>query len=503
MSEKVLDPHLAELLTKNQSLEKPFYEFLIENKLKEYIYGFSNTPTWVLTKLFNSLSKDDYTRNSLVHHPNFDSTVIEEIISENDTLLLSGVVHNPKLTTAQLTAISQNPDSNVAAWANYYLIRNANRIDQFIETQLSASPEERVFTLRTALRDDNLSDETVSLLAKHADEQISKYVGEKIGEVLSLNEHLSEESRTMLHLLGFSKKEATNQIPFYPSSAYITKKLEQESGLEDEVVKALFAAGHPLEIVSKKQVNSESLHNEVDIFQVFESELLHRAFWRELSDEVPNFRLNFRNGYRVQDLFVNHPTISHEFDGSDFDDGWMAGGVLKGYLDRSWVYKDSYISPYQISFLMNSADSESLDEMTEEQEQFSSVQPFVLAFLKDVEAGQELCAEYGIELTEKASEEIESAAYDMADSEDYDVDVDFSDSFDEFLTWKSLPVDQQDRIFKTLTVGLSCNSARVSKDSEHFLACIALHPATPTSIVKALEILDSSVVQSTLKLRSR
>ena len=501
MSNRNLDPYLVELLAKNTKFEKPFYDFMLENKLNEYLYNFANTPGWVLDKLFNSLKEGDYSRDTIVRHPNFDQKKIDDLIAKDDSNLMSGLVHNPSLSQSQLTAISDGSDKLTASWAHYYLIRNTPEIENFIKQQLSIKSEDRIFTLRSALRDEELSETTVALIAKHAEEPISGNSGDSIGSALALNQFLSEESRALLHLLGFNKNENEEQFSLYPSSIFVTKKSESAGSFEDEITQALFALGHPLGLVSGGNNGQLESLTEADIFQLFESEFLHRTFWRELSDEISNFRLNFRNGYRVQDLFINHPTISHEFDGSDFDDGWKVGGVLKGYLDRKWVYKDSYISPDQILFLMNTADAESLDEVTEDQEQFSSVTPFVLAYLRDVEAGQDFCSEYGIELTEKATEEIENTAYEIADSEDYEVDVDFSDSFEEFLSWKSLPTKNQNSLFEVLMCGLTCQSSRLKRDSEHFLACIALHPATPPALTDKLQKLDSEVIQSSLKVR--
>jgi len=501
MSNRNIDPYLVELFAKNPKFEIPFYDFMLENKLNEHLYNSGNTPGWVLDKLFNSLKEGDYSRGTIVRHPNFNQKKLDELIAKSDSDLATGIVHNPNLTKVQLTAISKGENKIIAAWAHYYLIRNTPEVENFIKQQLSIKSEDRIFTLGSALRDEKLSETTVALIAKHVEEPISGNSGDPIGSALALNQFLSEESRALLHLLGFNKIENEEQFSLYPSSIFVTKKSESAGSFNDEITQALFALGHPLGLIGGGSLGQLGPLTEVDIFQLFESEFLHRAFWRELNEEISNFRLNFRNGYRVQDLFINHPTISHEFDGSDFDDGWKVGGVLKGYLDRKWVYKDSYISPDQILFLMNTADAESLDEVTEDQEQFSSVTPFVLAYLRDVEAGQDICSEYEMELTEKATEEIENTAYEIADGEDYEVDVDFSDSFEEFLSWKSLPAKNQGSLFDVLMYGLSCQSSRLKRDSEHFLACIALLPATPPALTDALQKLDSEVIQSTLKLR--
>lgn len=501
MNNKTTDPYLVELFAKHPHFEKPFYNFMLENKLNEHLYNSGNTPEWVLDKLFDSLKEGDYSRSTIVRHPNFNQKKLDELIAKSDSDLITGIVHNPNLTKVQLTAISKGENKIIAAWADYYLIRNTPAVEKFIKEQLSVKSEDRIFTLRSALREEELSDSTVALISKHAQEPVSGTSGETIGAVVVLNESLSEESRALLHLLGFNRSENEEQLTFFPSSIFIQKKSESAGSFEDEITEALFALGHPLALISAQNGGHNEPLTDIDIFQLFESEFLHRTFWRELSDEIANFRLNFRNGYRVQDLFINHPTISHEFDISDFEEGWKMGGVLKGYEERKWVYKDSYIGPDQISYLMNTEASESLDEVTEEQEQFSSVTPYVLAYLRDVEAGQEFCSEYEIKLTDKATEEIENAAYEVADGEDYEVDVDFSDSFEEFLSWKSLPLEQQESLFNALLFGISCQSLRVKRDSEHFLACIALHPATPPVLTDALQKLDSEVIQSTLKLR--
>jgi hypothetical protein len=124
-----------------------------------------------------------------------------------------------------------------------------------------------------------------------------------------------------------------------------------------------------------------------------------------------------------------------------------------------------------------------------------------LAFLRYPTEGQDLCLENGIELTDIAIEQIESAAIERADSEDWDIDVSINSDFNEFLSWENLPIQQKNQIFESLSFGFGCESQKLRKSSEHFLACIALHPASPAPMINALQKLDCEVIQSTLKLR--
>ncbi len=500
MSEKPLDPHLAALIEKYPQFEIPFFNFLLENKHNAFLQNFSNTPTWALMEDFRSASQN-YMKTSIVSHPNFDPKELENIASGSDTILMSGATHNPNISKRQLQKISQCGDETVTAWANYYLQRNTPEFDIFIESELQLPENERTFTLRTALREEKLSDQIIQKVIRHADENVSRYSGEKIGAVLALNPHLADEFRANLHLLGFSKVEDQIDYPFYPSSQYIVKKSEVTRSFDDEITQALFTLGHPLGMVTKQSPSGSKSYSEEDLSQLIESEFLHRMFWRELFEEIEDFRLNFHNGYQVQDLFVNHPIISEKFDNADFEEAWREGGVLPGHGDRLWVTKDSYISEDRIESLLTSY-AEDLEEITQDCETFADAQPRVLAYLKFVAAGQELCAEFEIELTEKADEEIDSGATDYAEPGDYDVDVEINFEFNEFISWINLPETHKEVISNFLIFGSNCISERLQRDSEHFLACMALHPATPSVLTEELQKLESEIIQSTLTLKN-
>jgi hypothetical protein len=500
MSNSISDPYLTALISQRPDLEKPFYDFLLEKKLSgsvsfnSYI-GFINTPTWALTALYERKPDD-----SIVSHPNFDSKILKSIISQANSPVIAGAVHSPNITNEQLAEVAKVSNESLAAWANYYITRNSKKLEELILEQLNVDPNDRSFTLNHALLEENFSDSLFNILAKRCEEKVHSTYNQKFGDMLVRNPHLSPEQRAMLHLLGFNKEDSDTDYSKYPSTIYIIQMSEVNDGFNDEITKIFFELGHPLALVHSQASTPKVVSMEVDLSQIIDSEYLHRMFWKELDEKVDGFSLNFHNGYRVQDLFVNHPTISHEFDMADFEEGWKVGGVLQGYIDREWITKEESLDPEGMENLMTSY-ADNLEEITADLETFEEAQPFILAFLRYPTEGQDLCLENGIELTDIAIEQIESAAIERADSEDWDIDVSINSDFNEFLSWENLPIQQKNQIFESLSFGFGCESQKLRKSSEHFLACIALHPASPAPMINALQKLDCEVIQSTLKLR--
>lgn len=499
MSNQISDPYVEKLLAENPKLEKQFYQHFLQTNQKSILEKFANTPAWAIKEIYDTQS-EDYMKSSLVSHVNFDLEELNKIINSTNSSLHSAATHSPHITPVQLEKIAASEDSIASTWAKYYLAKAANSLEEFITNQLNLPPENRDFTLRLAIQEVSPSDKLITRLIKLSNEIALGGYSQVIGDYLILNQNLSPENRVLLQLSGLIRKEVEIDYSRYPSTEFIIDATENDLNFQNPITKLFFGFGHPLGLVDSRAAMVKTISSEIDLSQLIGSEYLHRMFWRELSEEIEDFTLNFHNGYRVQDLFVNHPTISQEFDACEYDDGWKLGGVIPGYEDRDWVEKDEYLDDDRIESLLTNY-AEDLSELAAEQEEFSELQPRTLAYLKFTDSGKEFCEEFGFELTEKAEYQIQQAAYDYAESDDYDIEVAVNSNFDEFLTWRNLPAKNQQLLFDSLLFGLSCSSPRLRRDSEHFLACIALHPATPTPLIDAMLKLDSKVIQATLALR--
>jgi hypothetical protein len=111
---------------------------------------------------------------------------------------------------------------------------------------------------------------------------------------------------------------------------------------------------------------------------------------------------------------------------------------------------------------------------------------------------EDLIRKFGIQVTEAALEVVELAAFEAVEMSDLEVDVEINANFDESLSWKNLPLDRQMQIFDLLIFGLTCNDQDLINDSEHFLGCMALHPATSPEIIKRLVSVKNEVITEIL-----
>jgi hypothetical protein len=499
---KIVDPFLASAITKEPKLEKTIYELLLKLNSREHLIDFLGTPAWVLSQLYEQSVNNNWEQGSVLGHPNCERKLIDSALNLDSGDLLHGLVHNPKLTSSDLRKIMASKDEMAASWAKFYLFKDKPEAEPFILSELSKQTEDRDFILSHFIAKSELTSRVTSELIKnHIHETASKYSsGETIGDVLTQNPHLSPETRVELHLLGFTRKnEKFHEERQYPSTfLFVTKMNNLE--IEDYLLEKFISVGHPCGLLFSSQSNEELEFNEINLFQLINSEFLHRALWRELVG-YDGFSLTFRNGYRVSDFFIEHKTLGKEFQESDFEEGWACGGVLPGYIERKWVEQDIYIpADRAASIFTNQGDS--FIEVTEYYELFSEMYPAALAFFSDEYAGEELLNKYGVTLNESASPVIEAAALEQADQEDLDIDISLNLNFSESLSWNNLPIEKKIQICEFLIFGLDCENQKLKKDAEHFLGCIALHPKTPTPIVDKLMKLNNQLISATLSRHS-
>ena len=93
----------------------------------------------------------------------------------------------------------------------------------------------------------------------------------------------------------------------------------------------------------------------------------------------------------------------------------------------------------------------------------------------------------------------------LSDAGTHWTDAQLNESFSESLSWKLLSTDAKEQLFELLAFGLQIDpettfergwisDASISKDSQHFLACMALCSSTPDDLLEELEALDDDLV---------
>ena len=108
--------------------------------------------------------------------------------------------------------------------------------------------------------------------------------------------------------------------------------------------------------------------------------------------------------------------------------------------------------------------------------------------------------EYGISVKYYNEIETVDAIGDYVSYEDFDASADFV-NIKAIYSWRMLSAPLKLAIFDLLTLGLRSETIELSKDSEHFLGCMALHPDTPQEILEMLAALGNELVTATLARR--
>lgn len=493
--------------------KKPFYKNL-ENPL----LVFSNVPEDVLLATSKILEKEIY-EAGILRHPNCPKTLVNEGLADLRMGKFSYVVHNPKLTMEQLSEIVEKGDPIAAGWAVAYLLEDSDshEVDNFVRSEVKKEIEKRSFVLHHVLKTGKLTEKTIRfVIEKHGKEKTGHYIDSSIGSLIAENQNLDSNSRKFLSEMGFLKEKDGVSQEFSPAidkgfhdyKFYLTSYLfplaisSTLPKVSDQVLDILNIAGHPLQLANPRTSLCEVDLTEENLFQLIRSEYLHRMFWTELNG-VDGFSLNYHNSYRVEDLFIDHPILSREFDSVDYEDGWKVGGVLPGYEDRTWVDIDRYLIFEQAVRVITGHGGETIDDFYLNYESLQDAYPVFLGFMHDFDCEIDFKETYGVTATEKSEEVISSAAAEIADSEDEDVDVFFARNFKENLSWKKLPDNKKRRIIELLLMGLESNSTFLAKNAEHFLGCAALHPDTPANLLNLLSESGNSLVRDTLMRRTK
>ena len=277
--------------------------------------------------------------------------------------------------------------------------------------------------------------------------------------------------------------------------------------------------------------------NSEGLIALLRSECLHRMFWTELiKDENANSsltRVNGWNSYYSDNIMIDHEILSAEFWDVDIDDMAMVGGALCAgdnyWGERPWI---KGIETFEID--KYDAVLAGYQGNTGEGEQFASMSeilkfggfafkpgkfgPVLLALANNdigLEFGKEandLSAQWGFSLNEHSDKYISEGLLEFSDGGQRDVDASLNEDFSESLSWAKLDFQSKSKLLEILVNGItftnlnyerqnSAEQASLSKNAQHFLACMALCESTPEALITRLESLDDELVNGVLEFK--
>ena len=299
----ITDPFIEKLVSKDPKIEKKIYETLLKLANNVYLLNFSNTPTWVLSQLYQE-AKDEWIKSDVLKHPNCDDKLISEVLRSESSALLHGVVHNPNITPDQLQELKKSNNEILASWANYYLLKDKKEAELFILSEITKPPAERNFILSHLIRNTKLTQSVLSILINdHIQDEVHYLTGDTVGNLLMGNPHLNPENRAELNSNGIIFKELTSDSEQFLPSSFLFSSHMSNKYVDEDLIKSFQALGHPCGLPSSVGPVAQVEATELNIYQLINSEFLHRMFWRELQG-IGGFELTFRNGYKVSDLFI-------------------------------------------------------------------------------------------------------------------------------------------------------------------------------------------------------
>jgi hypothetical protein len=256
------------------------------------------------------------------------------------------------------------------------------------------------------------------------------------------------------------------------------------------------------------EIGNEESHNiqDADMSQLFldlmEGEVFHQLFWMEL-EGIDGCEILAYNAYCMSDLFLSHKTLSVDYE-IYRKENIMTGVTPKKYVGgrlyaldkRNWVNVDFEISAEVVEGLV-----EDFEGPSEIREVVSSLsETYFLTKTLIYRNPQQYESDYGIKLLHYNSAETVDAYSEFVEPEYFDASADFVHKKAKY-SWSLLPIMKKSLVVDCLKVALKSKEVKPSKDAEHFLGCVALHPDTPLEILEELSSLGNDLVNSTLTCR--
>jgi hypothetical protein len=232
-------------------------------------------------------------------------------------------------------------------------------------------------------------------------------------------------------------------------------------------------------------------------------EVFHQLFWMELQN-VDGCSILAYNGYCMSDLFISHKTLSADYEiyrDENVQTGIApkkyVGGKLYAHDKRDWVNVD-----YELSYEMTEGLVEDFEGPAEIRDVVGSLsETYFLTKTLIYLNSEQYESNYGIKLLRYNSAETVDAYSEYVDLENFDASADFIHKKAKF-SWRMLPVTKKTLILESLISVLKSEEVNHSKDAEHFLGCMALHPDTPSEILEILASLGNELVSATLVRRA-
>jgi hypothetical protein len=254
--------------------------------------------------------------------------------------------------------------------------------------------------------------------------------------------------------------------------------------------------GHPAALLhSELNAQPPTVEPWAALQDLIDSELLVRALWPELALSGL-VKLIYLNDSHEGDQFFP------EIEGLELMDSYTpAARIIGGYSDkREWLKVENVLSPANLA-TVSSAFGAVLENISEFDDDSLSLFTFAgLAWAKEWEV-------YSIALTPLGraafNREIAETLFEWAEDNNFDTEVTVVDSHLPKIGYAAISDDKKSLLTQLIRQARSHVMVSTWGLADHFLMCIALHPATPQSIRDQLLSDESEQVRQAVQIRAK
>lgn len=496
------DPYLKALLEKEPKLAEEFLMGIANTEYvrEEEVISCVDVPGWVL-------------ENAGVFacaNPNFPADVFNKFMKdyERTSKNLWTIFRSPHLNQMHINQLMLSEDENIRGLAFMHPLGDSSKLLSFLE-QMLAKNNLAFNTIYHICQNAVLSDEIFSFLFNAPD---FHGTAKLIGESLWKNPTLSDEQKAALILSNIQPKDESatdywyedvhfvSSLPYFQSlkinlGHYKSQKFQVVPTIKQSIVEFFSKEGHHLSLVLPETPQVAIEPTLYGLQELVSLQLLHRLFWTDLC-ERDDFEIDRRNGYRVDDLFIDHPILGREFNEENSEDRAKLGGVF--YFDnQNWLVGAEELSVDRSVALLSSYGEPMVTLL--EDGNYETIGQFLIAL--SYELGGTYEKKYGFELTNSADDWIVDAALEIAEPDDFDVSAELNPMFGETLSWAKLPDSKKETVFEFLSLGFNYKASKLRNDSIHFLGCMALHDETPGFLLEKLAQLGDPLIDEVLASR--
>ena len=416
-------------------------------------------------------------RSMIAARPDCPRDLLESLARDKNEAVRCAVARNTETPKGTLQLLSTDPER----WVRRDAFLNPSASDEArAAASLLSAPEDLVPTARDADQDPATPPDVLRSIAVDSLPYPNQYA---IRAHLAENPSFPEDAIPMLveaathrwewRSLWSRRNGLQGMQATWPSTLAFTTPEAPEW-----VLSALIEAGHPSALLRTDACTHQAVVNGADaVAQLVNSELLIRALWREMAIVGAVELVYWSDSMEGDHFFATSPAFSL------MEASTPAEFLVGGYSEsREWIETSDYLPLHRVISLaggMWEEWAEAVGECSEEELDLFTLLGAAYA-VEDLDV-----IGPGVELTTKGTHALVRQSNNgqiWSDRDDYDTVVTIRDSALPEIGYTETTDEQKQALVAMIQDSRSDPMLSKWGISDHFLKCIALHPATPEGI---------------------